>query len=314
MHSDVLALAGAAFGGFVGATFGALIAFVLCGLGVVTGVVVLIATGDPGFLDTVGFGAMFGPQVSFAGGVAAAAYAGRHGWLADGRDIVTPLATLRRPGVLLVGAAFGVAGSLVQDGVTAIPGFGTWTNPAALSVVVTAVAARLMFGRTGLIGRHRGGATGWARFAPNAEHVWLACQQTPRMAGTLGLFVGGFSAWASVALLAAHPQASDVIYLGFGISALSLICLAFGVEVPATHHITIVSATAVGAFAAIWSPAGPTAWALVLVGAVAGAITGFAGEGFSRLWLIRGDSHIDPPASSIWPMTLVVSLVAAVAG
>jgi hypothetical protein len=97
MHDVVVTLLGAAAGGFFGAALGALLAFVFCGLRVVLGVVAVIVTGDSTFLNAVGFGGMFGPQVSFAAaGVAAAAYAARRGWLDGGRDIVTPLIALKR--------------------------------------------------------------------------------------------------------------------------------------------------------------------------------------------------------------------------
>lgn len=309
MHIDVLDLLGAAAGGFLGATFGALVAFVFTGVAVVAGVVAVIGGGDPAFLDTVAFGPFFGPHISFAAGVAAVAYAARRGWIVSGRDIVTPLVSLARPSVLLVGAGFGVLGLVIQQAALAVPGFGSHTDTVAFTVVVSALVARLAFGRTGIVGRHSEGLTGWKRFSPTAEHVWLAYQQRPTMALLLGVFVGGLSAWSSVELLAAYPDAAGVIYLGFGISAISLLFLAFGISVPATHHITLVSAVAAAAFA---GKVGGGQVATVLIGALVGGLTALVGEAFSRFWLIRGDTHIDPPASAIWPMTTAVLLVAAV--
>lgn len=303
MHIDVFGLIGAAAGGFLGATFGALVAFVFTGFAVLIGIAALIGSGDPAFLDNVAFGPVFGPHISFAAAVAAVAYAYRRGFIASGRDIVTPLVSLARPSVLLVGAAAGVFGYVVQNLITLIPWFGSNTDAVALTVVISAVVARLVFGRTGVVGAHSEGARGWARFSPNAEHVWLAYQQKPGMAALLGLFIGGISAWGSVALLQAYPEAGGVIYLGFGISAVSLLFLAFNVQVPATHHITLVSAVAVGAFSARFPDADSSV--VVLLGAVVGLLTGLVGELFSRFWLIRGDTHIDPPASAIWPMTTV---------
>jgi uncharacterized protein with PQ loop repeat len=307
MHIDVLDLLGAAAGGFLGATFGALVAFVFTGFAVVAGVASLIGSGDPAFLNSIAFGPFFGPHISFAAGVGALAYAYRRGFITSGRDIVTPLISLAKPSVLLVGAVFGLFGYLVQQVILIIPGFGSNTDAVALTVVISALVARLVFGRSGIIGKHVDGVTGWKRFTPNAQHVWLAYQQSPVMAVLLGLFVGGISAWASVTLLAAFPDAPGVIYLGFGISAVSLLFLAFGVQVPATHHITLVSAVAVGAFAGTVTDS----VGLMLIGAVVGAVTGLVGELFSRFWLIRGDTHIDPPASAIWPMTTIVLLLAA---
>jgi hypothetical protein len=56
MHDVVVTLLGAAAGGLFSATLGALLAFVFCGVGVVLGVVVVIASGDSTFLNAVGFG------------------------------------------------------------------------------------------------------------------------------------------------------------------------------------------------------------------------------------------------------------------
>ena len=306
MDIDLLSLIGAAAGGFLGATFGALVAFVFTGFAVIAGVVALVGTGSTAFLDSVAFGPFFGPHISFAGGVAAVAYAARRGWISSGRDIVTPMVSLARPSVLLVGAGFGVLGHVLQQAVAATPWFGSRTDSVALTVVLSAVVPRLAFGRTGVVGPHADGLTGWKRFTPNGQHVWLAYQQSPAMAALLGIFVGAMSAWSSVTLLAAYPDAGGVIYLGFGISAVSLLFLAFGVEVPATHHITLVSAVAASGFA---TTVGLDPVPAVLVGAAFGGVTALVGEVFSRFWLIRGDTHIDPPASAIWPMTTVALLL-----
>ncbi len=308
MHIDVLDLLGAAAGGFLGATFGALVAFVFTGFAVVIGVAVVIGTGSPDFLNSIAFGPFFGPQISFAAGVGALAYAYRRGYITSGRDIVTPLVSLGKPDVLLVGGAFGIFGYVIQQAVLIIPGFGTKTDSVATTVIISALVARVIFGRSGIIGKHADGVVGWRRFTPNAQHVWLAYQQSPVMALLLGLFVGGMSAWSSVTLLHAYPNAPGVIYLGFGISAISLLFLTSSVSVPATHHITLVPAVFVGAFMGHVA-GGDTV--VVLIGAGIGALTGLVGELFSRFWLIRGDTHIDPPASAIWPMTVLVTVAAA---
>ena len=307
MHIEVLDLLAAAAGGFLGATFGALVAFVFTGFAVLIDVAAVIGSGDASFLNSIAFGPFFGPHISFAAGVAAVAYAKRRGWIDSGRDIVTPLVSLAKPSVLLVGAVFGVFGYLVAQVIGIIPWFGSNTDAVALTVVISAVVARLLFGKTGIIGPHVDGATGWKRFTPNAQHVWLAYQQRPLMAVLLGLFIGGLSAWASATLLEAYPDAPGVIYLGFGVSAVSLLFLAFAVEVPATHHITLVSAVAVPVFLSVTGGG----IAVVLIGAAVGAVTALVGELFSRFWLIRGDTHIDPPASAIWPMTTVVLVLGA---
>ena len=44
----------------------------------------------------------------------------------------------------------------------------------------------------------------------------------------------------------------------------------------------------------------------LVIGAVFGMVSAWVAEFFSRLWHIHGDTHIDPPASAIWLMTLLV--------
>ena len=105
----------AAFGGGVwGAAVGGLPAFVFCGIAAIVGAGLTAFAGDGGFFsNTVAFGPLLGPQVSFAGGVAAVAYAAKRGLHADGKDIGSALMGLNRPDVLLIGGLFGVVGYIL---------------------------------------------------------------------------------------------------------------------------------------------------------------------------------------------------------
>ena len=49
----------------------------------------------------------------------------------------------------------------------------------------------------------------------------------------------------------------------------------------------------------------------MLIGAVGGMCSAWCAELFARLWHDHGNTHIDPPAAAIWPMTLVVNVLAA---
>ena len=100
------------------------------------------------------------------------------------------------------------------------------------------------------------------------------------------------------------PAAAGVAAIvGFGLSAFSLLFLVLGMSVPVTHHITLIAGVAATAFLPI--VANNMVVALV-IGAVFGMISAWFAEFFSRLWHIHGDTHIDPPASAIWLMTLFV--------
>jgi hypothetical protein len=279
-----------AFGGGVfGAALGALPAFVLLGILIVVGVGVQAAGGGSEFLDFF-WGPAFGPHTGgFAAGIAATAYAARRGKLDSGRNVLAALAGLNSPDVLLIGGCFGVVGhvvhwALVRAGVD-------WTDTIALSVVVSGCIARLLWGN-GILGKVPDGES---RFSPGQERRWLFWQSDPLQLAVLGLGAGLLSAGLALGLGAERGG----LFLGFGLSCASLIFLQIGVRVPVTQHITLVAAIAALA-------TGSLLW-----GAAAGIVTSMLGELFARLFLIWGDTHIDPAAVSIFVMTALFAVLAA---
>ncbi len=153
----IAALAGGAFGAALGAlpsfVFTGFVVFLGEGLAVLEGefdAVDAVTAGDiaTGITDTIGFGAVTGPHIAFAGGVAATAYAGRKypemeptDWdYHFGKDILYAFGT--KPDILAVGAIFGAVGMLVTR---VMDGAGVPTDNIALSVVATAFLARIVF-------------------------------------------------------------------------------------------------------------------------------------------------------------------------
>ncbi|MCR4397745.1 MAG: hypothetical protein NUV93_02165 [Firmicutes bacterium] len=270
--SVILAVFG---GGVFGAAIGALPAFIFTGVMVLVGVAVSVAAGKPVVLDAVAFGPYFSPNISFAAGVAAAAYAGRIGALPSGADIKTPLIKTKSFTVLLVGGLFGVIGHLITTALN------LWKFPSdniALTVVLSGCIARLAFGKTGLFGK--GDVP--KRILPAAESLGanlLLCAS-----------LGFLSAYASAA------TGSPVV--GFGISAASLMFAQMGFEMPVTHHVTLPAAVAAAAF-------GGNFW----MGALFGALGYLVGDIGGNLLNKNVDSHIDPPAFAICILTLVVLLI-----
>ncbi|WP_424860525.1 hypothetical protein [Streptomyces sp. MMS24-I29] len=298
MNLTLESIAAAAAGGLFAAAVGALAAFVLCGLMILVGVGAVIGAGNPWFLEHVALGEWFGPHIAFAGAIAAVAYAARRG-KADGRDIVSGMVGLADPLTLVVGAVFGVFGLVVQSALNTSDWMLTHTNTTAITVVASAVVVRLIFGRTGLFGRTDAAGL-YARLRTTEQAAWLRWQETPMMAGLLGLGVGFLASWSAVALAGTDPSLAVAAgVLAFGVSAVSLTFLATPVAVPATHHITSVAAAAGLAFSSVW------------IGAVAGLLTALVGETASRLFLIHGDTHIDPPAVAIAAMTPIALTTAA---
>ncbi|MDK8299639.1 MAG: hypothetical protein QP772_01915 [Actinomycetaceae bacterium UMB1218B] len=302
----LMAAAGGVFGTMIGANY----AFSFTGVTILLGFGVAAATGSTTVLDYVSFGPAFGPHIAFAGGVAAAAYAAKKGYLkSGGKDINSPLAGLGKPDVLLIGALFGVGGYLFQKLVALVPWFGTHTDSVAFTVVCSGILVRVVFGKTGVF---------HSITKPEGTTRWLDWQETPGQLLTVSAFAGLFASGIATMLvgyIAPNSANGDVIIanaqaIPFGISALCIFFVAGGLKFPVTHHMTISA----GLAAVLFFNATGSGMLAVLVGTCFGVLAGFAGEYFARWTYAHGDTHIDPPAGVIWLMnTLAVSAAALVA-
>ena len=318
---------GAFAGGAFGAAIGALPAFILTGLLVVAGAAAnIVGVAPEGTIDLVGigFGHVFGPHISFAGGAAAAAYAAKRGYMESGfdyhnaKDIGFALGT--KPDVLAVGGAFGLLGIAVEQlsRNLLIP-----VDPIPVSIVVSAFVHRAVFGYA-LIGKPQGSglldmgpfergdtlattANGGAGVDSNgaenggepagewlATEPWLPQQYKWANVAMIGLAAGLASGY--LAFRTGSP------FLGFGLSAASLLFLNLGVErFPVTHHITLAGSTIFLAVTASGEAAlaglSPTV-GLLFAGGI-GVVAALAGELTQRIFYAHGRTHIDPPAMAI---------------
>lgn len=266
-------------GGVFAATIGALGAFIFTGFTGLVGVGIIIASGDATFLNEIVFGPYFGPHVSFAAGVAAVAFAANKKKLmgdSTGSDIVTPLFTIADPTVIFVGGIFGTLGYAINyflSGVLALQ-----TDTVALTVVISAVIARLVFGSTGIIGKYDKANAKAREWFPKGKYF---------------AFMLILSAGISL-LVADMAIMFNVAAIGFVISAASLIFAEFGLPVPGTHHITLIAG-----LAAIQS-------GNIFVGMLFGIISMILGEVWALVFNSHCDTHIDPPAGAIFIMTFIV--------
>ena len=262
--------------GIFGAALGAASSFTMVGFLVLGGVFIQAASGAGQFLSQVSFG-VWGPHVGgFAAGVAAAAYAARKGELDhDGNDLGFALMGLNQPDVLLMGGVFGIGGYLFNL-LVSLPG--PWTDTVALTVVVSGVASRILFGGTNVLGRVPDGES---RFRPSGHHK-------PLQLIIIGLGAGVLSGYLAIIV----PNGAGVP-LCFGLAAASLIFAQLGLKVPVTHHIVLPAALASAASGSI------------LWGAVFGIVSSLFGEISGNLFNTWGDTHIDPPAITIFIMTSV---------
>ncbi len=299
--------------------------------------------GDPAGAVTaeIAFGAFFGPHIAFAAGAAASAYAAKKGYMEpgfgggwgyhDGKNILIAFAG-RHNDVLLVGGLFGILGFLVffiSDGF-ALP----W-DPIAMGVVISALAHRIALGYDA-IGDVRGdGILDVSPFEREDEHETAGEAGEPNPRLDVEPWLPWFYTWSGVAI---NGFAFGVLggltfwatgspYLAFGISAATLIFLntgitedyaIFQVPVPVTHHITLPAATAPMAYAGLTladaTPSAAQAELLlaeaVLLGAVFGILGALFGELAQRVFYQHGDTHWDPPATSIVMTTFLIAVLA----
>lgn len=298
----------AAFGGGVLATFmGGITAFVFTGLTVIAAIMGG-AAGAPA-IGGISFGSWFGPHVAFAGAVAGAAFAMTRNHIENGQDIVTPLVKFGDPMVLIVGGIFGMVGFLIQYIVGPLLGpivFGGilangagWTDTVALTVMLSGIIVRLVFGKTGLTGKTPAGE----------KREWVSTGSRLSFVLTygagIGILIGGMTAYFGT-LAATGNEAAAGIYamlpvIGFGIAAFSLILIMCGCAFEGWHHIVLPSGfTAQILFTASGSPA-----AAIIGGLVAGLFTAFVGEWAAKTLNSHCDTHIDPPAVTIFITELI---------
>ena len=298
MELDWQTALGALAGGLFGAAIGGLPAFIFTGFLALVGVALVLAGAEYNFLANVTFGPTFGPHVTFCGGAAAAAYAARKGKLENGRDIATPLAGTADMAILGVGAAFGLLGYVAVEVLSAPDWMSTNTDVIALVVALSNVLARVMFGRTGVLGKMSDEARRRGRLRTGDDASWVQWQEGWKESLVLGGGLGIMAAWLATNAGAIDDETARLIVpFGYALSAISLIFLAFDRPVPVTHHMTLMGAL------------GAVVFENILWGAVFGILAALLGELFSRLFLIHGDTHIDPPAWAIFPVTTIILVI-----
>ena len=222
------------------------------------------------------------------------------------------MAGLSDPIPLVIGGLFGMGGYIVAPALNALLAFGSpdapsyLTDTVALTVGLSAIAVRLMFGTTGLFGSLSPEAREQGRFRPGGTQVWVIHQQGFVQATVLGVGAGLLSGYGLTAVAGVNQDlVASVTPLMFGVSAVSLILLQFGLPGPVTHHMTLPGAVAAAGVIVAGGPGG-----LALLAGVAAGIAGALLEEFySRLFLIHGDTHVDPPAFAIATMATVVILI-----
>lgn len=317
-------------GGAFGTALGALPAFIFTGLIVMIGEGVKILAGDlsgianvdPAALQAasitgeLGFGPVFGPHISFAGGAAAAAYAASK----EKMDTAFPYHEAKNigfafgpnPELMLIGGLFGILGYWIAtfSVILNLP----W-DPIAMAVVLSAIAHRIIF-KYPLIGNAKKGILNMKPFAAGElREKQLPGEKKHRL--LIEPWLGHQYKWADVSMLggvvgilAAYiTYTTGSVFLPFGISAASLFFLNLGVaNIPVTHHMALVGSTSIvaatgGAFDE------HTLGSLLLLGALFGIIAALFGELIQRIFYAHADTHLDPPAAGIVIGTFIIAVL-----
>lgn len=236
-----------------------------------------------------------GPHISFAGGVAAAGYAGKRGFIETGRDIFKPLIVLKKPDVLLVGGVFGGAGYILNVVLTRL--LSGKIDTVALTIWILALLARICFDNGKIFGKtpsevlQLGG-----RYSERSFAVWIPWMSTSMEKMVLGIAFGVFSSAITRSLLQNSFTAPVAIFFGFSLCTASLIFMQFGAPMPVTHHIALCASFGV-------TVSGGSMWWGVACGVAAAFIADF----LARTFLVFGDTHVDPPAMCITVISFILN-------
>ena len=154
--------------------------------------------------------------------------------------------------MLWVGAAFGVFGYVVQNLITKIPWFGTHTDSVALTVVLSAVVARLVAKGSFLTPeKYNDSPSFFGKIAPTEDAAWLRYQEKAGQYLSLGAMFGLLAGGATLFIALAFPglaATGNAQTFTFAVSAVCVMFLILGAQMPVTHHITISAGLAAVAF------------------------------------------------------------------
>lgn len=303
---DILALIAAFGGGAFAAGLGALPAFIMTGFVALVGTGITLAGGADILTGNLAFGSFFGPHIAFAG-AAATAYAARKnnsliaagsleggnvsiavekGILVNGADITYSLGKTLDGTVLIMGGVFGMLGYLVNHLYSGVLHLNTDT--VAMTVAILGIIARFSIGKSGLTGEYTFSEKR-QYFSQGQELLYniVLCLAV----GIIVSYVAAYLKDLGVSkefLVAGYPA------LCFGISAITLIFAQMGFDVPTTHHISLPAANA-----AVLS-GNP------IIGVVVAIACSLMGDFFTKTINSYVDTHIDPPACTIFIMEFIV--------
>ena len=213
--------------------------------------------------------------------------------------------------MILVGGIFGALGYLLNFAIaSALPGK---IDSLALTLTTLAIVGKMIFGEfsiKGIIGtvpeeiKKVGG-----RFSVRASEKfsetasWIPYQNTALEKTLAAIAIGGACSYLTYIMLQNPATAKVAVFMGFFLSAASLLWLITGHNIPITHQITMCAAYGVVA------SGGNIIWGII--GAIMGS---FAADFFSKAFWVYGDAHVDLPSLAIAFTSLLLLTVFPMAG
>lgn len=302
-------------GGIFGAAIGGLFSFVLVGIIIFCGCLVVLSGGTDFLLMQVGLGPIFGVYAGgFCSGIVAASYAAgvrKNHPSESAKDILSPLMDTSWD-VLLVGGVTAVAAQGLLQLLTKIPVINMF-DCLALTIVILILVARLVFHKE----------MPWGAKESIKEHGYINQKDysiswvpwmlpLPKMA-LYGLGVGILSssiAMVTKGILDPMAAAGTItktsafvvpLIMGWSIAAITLIGLNFATgsiqKFPVWHCQAILAALAF------------LFWGSIFISAIVGALAAFLQELMARMFYNHGSNHVDPPAVAIAVGTFVLNVI-----
>jgi hypothetical protein len=294
---DLLALLFAFCGGAFGASIGALASFIFVGITGILGVIAAMSGAQFNWIGLFPFGSVFGPHICFVGGVTAAAFARKMNYIESGKDIAKALVSLKRPVVLVVGGIFGMLGYFLNYVLTLV--MSGKIDTVAFTVFLVSMLAKIAFGNNGfreIFGTvPRDVEIAGGRYSMHSNVVWIPYMTTAAEKTIVAISAGGLSAYVTSEMLKFPETAGVAVLVGFFISAISLIWLHFGTQIPVTHHITLCAAYGVA-----------LSGGSILWGLAAAVLAAFMGDFLAKTFHLYGECHIDPPAMAITAVSFIL--------
>lgn len=223
-------------GGIFAAILGATNAFIFTGFMGLIGVSMQLAGGGDSFVLSFASGPFLAPHIAFNAGVVALAvtkrlYSNGVAKDLDGTDAFMPLYKYKKSIPILVAGAVGGLGFLLNLWFTNNLSFKIDTI--ALVIVIFNLLTRLLIGKTGIV--------------PNENPKENRYKETNKNIVFNLIWGTGFAGViAYITLITGNP------FLGFYMSAASLIFMAMGKDMPFSHHISLISGYAALQGNSIW--------------------------------------------------------------